>query len=961
MKHALKTFTIVLVAAFQLGAISIFAQEEGTQPVINDIIQYTKLSDAEMVLDYSVDNVLSIDSTFVYLEDVIIDTLLNSESLVLSGLTEGDEYFYALQVDSGGIRSPIQNAYFIHDDNMIINPQFNAGVVSDSNSAEYGYHRSWIADGAGSYTIVQDANLSGTNAAYVTVDDAGGSYWKVQFKALPQGLEEGGVYALSFMAKAEPDTFKNLSVELFGRTDDGKESLWVGNDVNTVYIDDTTIYYGPMYVFEREGKFGNQFNLYELSFNGGNDNVDFWIDSITMVAAVDTVQPVISDLVGYQKLPGGNIALSYTVDDNVGYTTTYLFKDGEPVDTFGNSGGIVINGMVEGAEYFYELQVRDAGGNLSPKQNAYFIYDDNLVVNSQMNAGAVSDSVETEYGYNKGWFADGAGTWSVDNSNILSGANSMFIDIDDAGGTYWRAQFKAIPQNLKSGNVYALSFMARAPEDTSKVISTEVFGRGPDGKEGIWTGPEDNQVLVDDESIYYGPYFIYEKDGAFKSEFSRFELSFNCGHDNVDIWIDSINVVEYQDTVSPEFGIITLKEIPIGLTVTWDVSDDVGILYHIISVNNTPVDTITGNTNTYLFQDLSETDESILSIKAVDPVGHEGVLSTSYIPGNMVQNPKFNAGAGGYTEYMPAGSWEVVDDGIDGKSAKITITDEEPSWWDGQFKALPFGFESGKLYVLNFQARPVTSGEVKNISIELFGRATDGKVNLFVGNEVESNMVEISDASLDYGPIYIWEREGDFSEDYLRYELSFNNANDVVDVLYDNIELKEYTGENEAPVLQSVKKASVSVFTLEFEATDDLGIKEYQISKNGIAYDTATNFMWKDEVDPVKDDVYAVVAVDIMGVKSQEISYTWGTVGIDEANLPNVKIHPNPAEQVLFISNAAAFDKMVVYNETGTSVLNATIHNQDVVELSLTDLEEGVYFVKLKGKYGTRVAAFVKK
>jgi hypothetical protein len=952
---------LILVFVFQLAAITAMAQGEEKQPLIKDIIQYTKVSDTEMALDYEVENVISFDTTFIYKDDVIVDTVLNPDQIVLSGLTEAEEYFYDLQVDSGGIRSPIQNAYFRLDDNMIINPQFNAGAVSDSNDTEYGYHKSWIADGVGSWSVVQDADLSGANAAHIMVDDAGGTYWKVQFKALPQGFEEGKVYALTFMAKSEPDTFKTLSVELFGRSADGKESVWVGNDVNVVEINDSTIHYGPMYIFEREGSFNELFSRYELSFNGGIDNVDLWLDSITLIPFQDTIQPVINDLIGYQKLPGGNMALSYTVDDNVGFTTAYLFKDGEPVDTLDNSGGVVLTGLVEGEEYFYELQVVDAGGNLSPKQNAYFIYDDNLVINPQMNAGAVSDSNDMEYGYNKGWFADGAGTWSVDNSAVLSGDNSMFIDIDDAGGTYWKAQFKAIPQNLKAGNVYALSFMAKAPADTSKVISTEVFGRGPDGKEGIWTGPEINQVVVDDETMHYGPYYIYEKDGPFKPEFTRFELSFNTGHDNVDMWIDSIQVVAFEDTVAPEFNIITLEELPIGVTANWDITENVGITHYVISINNTPFDTIGGNTNAYLFKDLSETDESILTIKAVDPTGHEGKISTSYMPGNMIQNPMFNAGAGGYTTYMPAGSWEVVDDGIDGKSAQITITDDEPAWWEGQFKALPFGFEAGKLYVLNFQAKPVNAGDIKNVSVELFGRAADGKVGIFIGNEVEANMVEISDETLNYGPIYIWERDGSFDGDYSRFELSFNNANDAVDVLYDNLELSEYTGTNEAPVLNSVSKASVDVFTLEFDATDDLGIKEYLISKNGAAYDTTADFMWKDDVDPIKDDVYAITVVDILGEKSEEITYTWGSVGINYNDAPIVNIYPNPANHELLINNAGEFDRISIFNEAGKNVFNAEINTQNMYEISLSSFESGVYFIKLDGDKGSRVTRFVKK
>jgi hypothetical protein len=66
---------------------------------------------------------------------------------------------------------------------------------------------------------------------------------------------------------------------------------------------------------------------------------------------------------------------------------------------------------------------------------------------------------------------------------------------------------------------------------------------------------------------------------------------------------------------------------------------------------------------------------------------------------------------------------------------------------------------------------------------------------------------------------------------------------------------------------------------------------------------------------------------------------------ISEASLPEFKIYPNPANNVIKISGSAS-DFVTIYNLTGQSVLKVNTHN----ECDISGLKSGVYFIKSEGK-----------
>ncbi len=91
---------------------------------------------------------------------------------------------------------------------------------------------------------------------------------------------------------------------------------------------------------------------------------------------------------------------------------------------------------------------------------------ENLLTDYQMDDG----SIWTQGNYG----GDGVGVFTLDNSGLLSGDNSMVIDI--TGGNVWEVQFFQSSIPVEEGVTYYLSFMALAEEDFACEIVWELEG-----------------------------------------------------------------------------------------------------------------------------------------------------------------------------------------------------------------------------------------------------------------------------------------------------------------------------------------------------------------------------------------------------------------------------------------------------------------------------------------------------
>jgi|GEM_PF-6633664 len=137
-----------------------------------------------------------------------------------------------------------------------------------------------------------------------------------------------------------------------------------------------------------------------------------------------------------------------------------------------------------------------------------------------------------------GFQEGGEGTFGIDGSGVLSGANSLMIEIVN-GGTYeWSVQALG-KVNLEQDKTYNLYFQAISdvPIDVAVVISQQV---------DPWATYARFPHRIDDTQVYFGPYTwkCNRSDGSF-------DVKWTLGrHDNVLVFIDSVVVVEHVDTAA---------------------------------------------------------------------------------------------------------------------------------------------------------------------------------------------------------------------------------------------------------------------------------------------------------------------------------------------------------------------------------------------------------------------------
>ena len=97
---------------------------------------------------------------------------------------------------------------------------------------------------------------------------------------------------------------------------------------------------------------------------------------------------------------------------------------------------------------------------------------------------------------------------------------------------------------------------------------------------------------------------------------------------------------------------------------------------------------------------------------------------------------------------------------------------------------------------------------------------------------------------------------------------------------------------------------------------------------------------------------------DMFRINLDDILVSAGTDITENENV-NVSIYPNPANNVLNVT-ANGYNKMEIINFLGQVVINENVSNTNF-EVNVSNLNSGVYFVRLQGENGTITKKFVKK
>ena len=97
---------------------------------------------------------------------------------------------------------------------------------------------------------------------------------------------------------------------------------------------------------------------------------------------------------------------------------------------------------------------------------------------------------------------------------------------------------------------------------------------------------------------------------------------------------------------------------------------------------------------------------------------------------------------------------------------------------------------------------------------------------------------------------------------------------------------------------------------------------------------------------------------DVFRINLDDINITAGTSGVEESELSQVSIYPNPATTMLNV-HAENFREVQIINFLGQVVYSANITDNNF-QINVSNLSNGVYFVRLNGET-TTTQKFIKK
>jgi hypothetical protein len=119
--------------------------------------------------------------------------------------------------------------------------------------------------------------------------------------------------------------------------------------------------------------------------------------------------------------------------------------------------------------------------------------------------------------------------------------------------------------------------------------------------------------------------------------------------------------------------------------------------------------------------------------------------------------------------------------------------------------------------------------------------------------------------------------------------------------------------------------------------------------------DGATNQLFVAE----ENGSYAVVATDANGCVDTSDCVTIANVGIEDHNLNNVELYPNPTTDKVTITFSAVSASIEILDAQGKLIQTTNLNSGE--QISLKNEQSGVYFVKIMTENATTVHRIVKQ
>jgi len=136
--------------------------------------------------------------------------------------------------------------------------------------------------------------------------------------------------------------------------------------------------------------------------------------------------------------------------------------------------------------------------------------------------------------------------------------------------------------------------------------------------------------------------------------------------------------------------------------------------------------------------------------------------------------------------------------------------------------------------------------------------------------------------------------------------------------------------------------------------------------KTEIAGATSINYTIVDG-DMDKYLVFEVIPVasagdPLIGDPQTAISaYKVGASGIDDNELANIKIFPNPVNDILYLENVSEISQISIYNIVGQKIITVNNNGSNNVNINTSEIHQGIYFVAIQNNDNTRTVKIIKK
>lgn len=308
--------------------------------------------------DASTDNI-GVASYEVFQDSESIGTTTTT-SMEVTGLACDNTYSMTVKaLDAVGNGSEASSPYSVEMvvcefPNLISNAEFDEGTDGWISIFQGG-----AADG-GNFSVVTDAEMSGTNAGKLTIENGGTADWNIELFSL-FNLETDKTYEISFKAKAAND---RPVLVAFQKGSSPYNNYWEQSVNLTTAVQD----FGP-YIWTSN----TSDEVTRLNFKAGGNDADIWIDEVVVREIFlldDTEAPSTPENLIASDITENSFTLSWDASsDNVSVLSYEVFAGFTSLGTT-TSTSMNVTGMSCNTTYSMSVRAKDLIGNVSPASTA---------------------------------------------------------------------------------------------------------------------------------------------------------------------------------------------------------------------------------------------------------------------------------------------------------------------------------------------------------------------------------------------------------------------------------------------------------------------------------------------------------------------------------------------------------------------------------------------------------------